>query len=510
MRAGNRLDKIGVQAALFKQFQGSFTAPVIADGADQSNVIAQSPQGDGNVEWSTAEIILFVDDIPQQFTDAQDAHGSSRSSAPDSREANLSKKVYAKIGLIVYISSANMSVSALRVSPLESQAFAPMNRAIERLKRTKNALNGDGKAVGPKYRTIFESLKESILSGEYGQGARLPSETDLVRRFGVSRMTIVKAIKELQNLGLVVRRVGSGTYANSPAEQESRLFGLLIPELGQTEIFEPICKGMANAPFAASHSLLWGSAPGENQSKEQVTEQLCQQYIGRRVAGVFFAPLELTPGKDEVNRRIITALARAKIPVVLLDRCFLPYPMRSKYDLIGIDNRRTAYIATEHLVRAGAKRIAFLGKPFSASTVDARIAGYREALSSHGFPRSEDLVTRGDPGDEDLIRRVLNRQKPDAFLCANDHTAATLMRTLIRLDRRIPEDVRIVGIDDVKYASLLPIPLTTQHQPCLDIGRVAMSAMLERLTYPEMPTRDILLNCHLVVRQSCGGPSLPS
>lgn len=379
-----------------------------------------------------------------------------------------------------------------------------MTKAIERLKKARTALNRDDEPVGPKYRAIFESLKESILAGEYGHGARLPSETDLVRRFGVSRMTIVKAIKELQNLGLVVRRVGSGTYAHSPADQESRLFGLLIPELGQTEIFEPICKGMANAPFGASHSLLWGTAPGQNQSKEQAADQLCQQYIARRVSGVFFAPLELTPAKDEVNRRIIASLARAKIPVILLDRCYLPYPMRGKYDLVGIDNRRTAFTATAHLVRAGAKRIAFLGKPFSASTVDARIAGYREALLAYGFPRSEDLVTRGDPADERLVRSVLERQKPDAFLCANDHTAATLMRTLIQLDRRIPEDVRIVGIDDVKYASLLPIPLTTQHQPCLDIGRVAMAAMLERLNDPELPTRDILLNCHLVIRQSCG------
>jgi GntR family transcriptional regulator, arabinose operon transcriptional repressor len=379
-----------------------------------------------------------------------------------------------------------------------------MNKAIERLKKTKAALSENGSAAGPKYRAIFESLKESIVAGEYRNGARLPSETDLVRRFGVSRMTIVKAIKELQSLGLVVRRAGSGTYASPTREQESTLFGLLIPELGQTEIFEPICKGMANAPSAASHSLLWGNAPGQEQSKEQVTEQLCHQYIGRRVAGVFFAPLELTPAKDEVNRRVMAALARAKIPVILLDRCFLPYPMRSKYDLVGIDNRRTAYIATEHLIGAGAKRIAFLGKPFSASTVDARIAGYREALSSHKFPRNEDLVTRGDPGDEALIRSVLDRQKPDAFLCANDHTAATLMRTLIALGRRIPRDIRIVGIDDVKYAGLLPIPLTTQHQPCLDIGRVAISAMLERLDNPELPTRDILLNCHLVVRQSCG------
>lgn len=385
-----------------------------------------------------------------------------------------------------------------------------MNKAIERLKRTRTALKEDSDAAGPKYRAVFESLKESILAGDYAPGARLPSETDLVRRFGFSRMTIIKAIKELQNLGLVVRRVGSGTYANYLAEQESRMFGLLIPELGQTEIFEPICKGMANTPVVASHSLLWGSTPGEDQPKEQVTEQLCQQYIARRVSGVFFAPLELSPAKDEVNRRIIAALGRAKVPVVLLDRCFLPYPMRSKYDLIGIDNRRTAYVATEHLIRAGAKRVAFLGKPFSASTVDARIAGYREALASNGLLEGEDLVTRGDPGDEALIRTVLDRQKPDGFLCANDHTAATLMRTLIQLDRRIPEDIRIVGVDDVKYASLLPIPLTTQQQPCLDIGRVAMSAMLERLNHPELPSRDILLNCRLVVRKSCGGGPSPA
>lgn len=379
-----------------------------------------------------------------------------------------------------------------------------MNEAMDRLKRARAALDQSGQDAGPKYRVIFESLRESIVAGEYGPGARLPSEADLVRRFGVSRMTIVKAIKELQNQGLVVRRMGSGTYTAAQKGHDNRLFGLLIPELGQTEIFEPICQGMASTPFAANHSLLWGTTPAQNQGKEQVAEQLCQQYIGQKVSGVFFAPLELTPSKDEVNRRILAAFDRAKIPVVLLDRCFLPYPQRSKYDLVGIDNRRTGYTATEHLVRAGATRIAFLGKKLSASTVDARIAGYREALFAHKLLRDEDLVTRGDPGDESLIRQVLHDQKPDAFLCANDHTAANLMQTLIRLNRRIPEDIRIVGIDDVKYASLLSIPLTTQHQPCLDLGRVAMSAMLERADSPELPPRDILLNCRLVVRKSCG------
>jgi GntR family transcriptional regulator of arabinose operon len=378
---------------------------------------------------------------------------------------------------------------------------------MERIRKTKDVLDQADETDRPKYQLIFESLKDGILSGEYAQGARLPSENDLVRRFSVSRMTIVKAIKELQQIGLVVRRMGSGTYVSSTTVGTSRLFGLLIPELGQTEIFEPICQGMANSPLASHHSLLWGNSIGLNQAKEQAAEELCQKYISNRVSGVFFAPLELSPAMDEVNRRITAALDRANIQVVLLDRCYFPYPSRSKYDLVGIDNRRTAYGAVEHLVKAGARKIAFLGKSLSATTVDARIAGYREAVLAHGFGREEDLVFRADPNDDKQLRAILDRHRPDAFLCANDLTAANLMQSLIRLGVRIPEEIRIVGIDDVKYAKLLPIPLTTQHQPCLDIGRIAVSTMLDRLENPDLPTRDISLSCRLIVRKSCGEKS---
>lgn len=356
----------------------------------------------------------------------------------------------------------------------------------------------------PKYKIIFDALRNGILAGEYKDGARLPSEAELERRFGASRMTVVKAVRQLQQMGLVVRRVGSGTYVSSPGDRGSRLFGLLIPELGQTEIFEPICQGMAKFTQTSKHSLLWGNAVSDTEKKEQSAEHLCHQYIAQGVSGVFFAPLEYTPIKDQVNTRIVAALDRAKIPVVLLDRCFAAYPHRSRYDLVGIENRRTAFQATEHLIKAGGKRIAFFARRFSASSVDARIAGYREALFAHKMLRDEDLVYASDPADQSFLKTILDDHKPDAFLCANDRTAASLMQSLASLGRRVPEDIRIMGIDDVKYASLLTTPLTTQHQPCLDIGATAMSTMLQRLDYPELPTRDILLSCHLVVRKSCG------
>ena len=175
--------------------------------------------------------------------------------------------------------------------------------------------------------------------------------------------------------------------------------------------------------------------------------------------------------------------------------------------MVGIDNRRTAYLATEHLITAGAKRIAFFARPDSAPTVDARIAGYREALLSLSQQRDHDLVRLGDPSDATFVQSILKKDRPDSFLCANDLTAGGLMQTLISLGRNIPRDIRIVGIDDVKYARLLPVPLTTQHQPCRDIGRVALAVMLDRISNPDLPPRDVLLGCQLMVRQSCGSSS---
>jgi len=358
-----------------------------------------------------------------------------------------------------------------------------------------------------KYRQILEKLQDDMSTGRYKPGKRLPSETELVKRFGACRMTVFRAMRELQSLGLVTRRVGSGTFVSSRPNTGSHVFGLLIPELGQTEIFEAICQGMMEAQEAMHHSLLWGNAVSQDQEKEQAAEQLCEHYISRRVSGVFFAPVEFSTNRVQSNHHIVAALDRARIPVVLLDRCLEPYPQRSKYDLVGIDNRRTGYLATEHLIKVGAKRIAFLARPNSAPTVDARIAGYREALLLQSKRPANDLVNIGDASDAKFIKSILKKQRPDAFVCANDLTAGNLMHTLISLGQRIPEDIRIVGIDDVKYARLLPVPLTTLHQPCRDIGRIAMTVMLDRIANPDLPPRDVLLACELIVRKSCGGLS---
>jgi len=350
--------------------------------------------------------------------------------------------------------------------------------------------------AGPKYQQVFNVLHQDILSGKYKPGGKLPSEAALVKQFGTSRITVGRAVRDLRQQGLVERRAGSGTYVREAKSGASGfMFGLLIPELGETEIFEPICEGMAGAPEAGQHALLWGATNSSAGTKEERAWQLCEQYISRRVAGVFFAPLELTPSKDEVNHRIVRALEKARIPLVLLDRCILPYPHRSPHDLVGIDNRRAGYLATEHLLKLGRRRVFFFAQPNSAPTVEARVAGYREALHAYGIAPN---AVASDAA------RILKTAHPDGFVCANDRTAGQLMQRLMALRVRVPKDVAIVGMDDVEYATLLPVPLTTIHQPCRAIGEAAMSVMLERVARPAMLTRDVLLDCRLVVRESCG------
>src|SRR2546421_11655132 len=177
--------------------------------------------------------------------------------------------------------------------------------------RRRTVLESDG----PKYRQVFERLSRDILAGKYKAGQKLPSEAALIRQFGTSRITIGRAVRELKEQGLVERVPGSGTYVcKTPAgEGAGALFGLLIPNLGDMEIFEPICQGIAGAFGENKYALLWGRTDSTRAGRDEQALNLCRQFVERNVAGTFFAPLELTPAKDQTNLHIVRELEKARI-----------------------------------------------------------------------------------------------------------------------------------------------------------------------------------------------------
>lgn len=355
---------------------------------------------------------------------------------------------------------------------------------------------------GPKYKRIYSALRQALADRPYSPGNKMPSENELVESFGASRPTVRRALAQLEAEGFIERRMGAGTLILPQNTNKSLVFGLLIPELGMTEIFEPICQGISQAHVGGQHDLLWGPTSSPGVSEEVQAQHLCRYYIDRNVSGVFFAPMEHFAGGDEANLSITQALDEAHIPVILLDRDVALFPARSKYDVVGINNLRAGYILAEHLLLSGSRRIAFLAHLYSAHTVEARIAGFQLAIRYHLGPEAEALVKWGDPSDVAAMREFLDRAKPDAIICANDFTAAQLLTTLNDLGIQVPSQMRVAGMDDVKYASLLQTPLTTIHQPCQDLGATALFAMLNRIANPTAPSRDFLLDVKLVVRKS--------
>ncbi len=369
----------------------------------------------------------------------------------------------------------------------------------------------DASPIASRHEQVSRQLRDDLVAGRYGEEGRLPSEAQLARRFSVSRPTVTRALQSLVEEGLVERRAGAGTFATliggrKRSALRTRVLALLIPDLGNTEIFQIIGGKIASLARVYNYSLVWG---GSGESKldadpcPQHSEELCRQFIERRVSGVFFAPYELAPERDEINRRLATMLREADIPVILVDRDFVSYPFRSDFDLVGIDNVAGGYILAEHLLKLGCRRLHFVAYPLSAPTVNARIAGVREALVASRIEPDPNWVHIGPLDNKSFVRSLI-AGRPDAFICANDHTAALLLRALHQNEVDVPTDVRVVGFDDAKFAALVSPALTTARQPCSELAVAAFHAMLERQAEPNLPPRHMMIMPQLVVRDSSG------
>lgn len=360
-----------------------------------------------------------------------------------------------------------------------------------------------------KHRQISRELLSEIAANRFAPTGRLPSESQLVEKYGVSRPTVARALRDLQEQGIIERRVGSGSYVRNavPAAIDNRQLGLLIPDRGTTEIFDVICGEIATLARVHDYGLLWGSSTRRSPIDAAVVEgaeRLCDQFIEKKVSGVFFAPIEHTELQDQFNRTIVERLRQNGIAVVLLDRDYLTFPARSDNDLVTIDNFAGGYTLAEHLVRMGCQRFAFVAPPFSAQTIHSRLAGIREALSKFELPPPKQFLHVGESETQKLSSLIEGSNRVDAIICANDRFAALMLRSLEQAGCKVPHDVRLAGFDDVRYASLLSVPLTTMHQPCRDIAVTAFRAMIDRITEPTLPARQLLISARLVIRESCG------
>ncbi len=367
-----------------------------------------------------------------------------------------------------------------------------------------------------KHQQIYDRVLVGILEGKYLPGKQIPTEQDLATLFNASRPTVGKALRELERKGFLYRKRGSGTYVKEPSQIQGHKLGILVPgvSLESGELFGAMVSQMSREASERGFAMLLNDSPSGNE--DQIIEQakkIAQELIELHVSGVFFLPMELSPQRWSINEDIADAFDQAGVAVVLLDRDVNLTTKRSKYDLIGINNERAAYNLTEHLVKSGCKKIDFLTGTDKSSAIRDRITGYQGALADNGLKFDENNIHKIDmnptrnPDPEEIQQKIqdfVNQRKPDAVVCVSDRKAAMLMKCLIKMKKKIPDDIRIVGFDDLAFISYLPVQLTTVRQPSDTLAREAVRTLIDRIQNPDLPARDITVATQLIVRDSCG------
>ena len=350
-----------------------------------------------------------------------------------------------------------------------------------------------------KYSDVFDALKEEIVGGKYCAGSVFPSHAMIARRFGISNLTAVKVVEKLKDAGLVCSQQGRGTFVTR--QGASRKIGILVPDIGQSELFSKIVHEIVQCAQNAGYLTLFGDiASPDAEFRAQKAEALARDFVAQGVAGVIFQPVEFTENQEVVNRRILETFDRAGIPVVFCDCDLMDSSVCSGYDVVGVNNFEVGGAMYDHVVACGARRISFLLRPNSSRSHWNRCQGALLRTMAKG--QRPCAVLQADPGDLNAVRRHLRRQRPDAIICPNDKTAARLLHVLDKLGYAVPDDVLLVGCDDTSLSRLTTPALTTVHLPCDQIGAEAFRRLLERIAHPDVPTQERFLSFKLISRES--------
>ena len=366
---------------------------------------------------------------------------------------------------------------------------------------TFDAHNGNGVIVNKKsYKEILETLKTDILSGKYSSCHAFPSVGTLVRKFGVARGTVHHAFDELAHQGLISRKQGRGTFVTNNAT--SRKIGLIVPGVACTDFFQPIVSEINQLARKEDYTLLFAEVCSmDREERIHQVRELAAEFIKKRVAGVIYEPLAEPGGKD-ANEHILRVFNRARVPVVLIDCDIVPFPQRSDYDVVGVNDIEAGAKIAEHLLSVGAKKIHFLISKLCPTTFLNRLYGAEAELIRAGkFKKGS--VLYAEPEDIAALKRHIRKNgKPDAFVCSNDPNAVVFSKTLEAAGLSIPRDVMLTGFADMPMASLMTPTLTTIRQDRNQLGGVAFHRLLQRISDPDLPANEILFPAPLVVRES--------
>jgi GntR family transcriptional regulator, arabinose operon transcriptional repressor len=357
-------------------------------------------------------------------------------------------------------------------------------------------------------RQLTNYFRERILDGRLPAGTRLPTDNELADEYQLSRDTVRQALAILADEGLIERVQGRGTFVcqppatstSTPIIQEQKQIGLLLNRDTCSQQYTDIMIGLEQAVKLHGYTISFSYVDGDQEQQARDIARMQTNHL----AGLIIYPASNTGYTDAVLQ-----LQAINFPVVFIDR-YLPH---LSTDYVGVDNRGGSYRATEHLIILGHRRIGFIfihqETPDNTSSVHERLQGYREALQKYGVPYDPSLVVADLVSEHDSIQQNLSAflQRPDrptAIFAVNDALALDIMQAAHSLHLRVPQDLALIGFDDLHFSARVNPPLTTIAQSFFDIGLRAGTLLISRIEGITGSPKHIELPTNLIIRESCG------
>lgn len=351
----------------------------------------------------------------------------------------------------------------------------------------------------PKYEEIKQELLEEIRQGEFLPGHSFISESMICRRFGVSRITAVRALNDLVQQGVLTRRQGKGTFVTGdpdlhiqlPCETSPRLLACICNQLHGQHIISLI-RGVQHACREAGYNLLLFDSTESPKTEALNLERATES--GAR--GIIINPIQ-----GSANLKPFKTLLSHGSPLVMTDHY---YPALST-DVVVFDNVALGYKLTECMINMGHRYIAAVWVGPESTSVRDRLTGYRQALVERGLPIIRDLCPPisyedlSQEGREELIASWFAAPyRPTAILAVNGYLLDQVVTALTKLRINIPKDVVLGSMDNGGPPRALALAAAVMDLPSYEMGIGAVNLLLDRVGQnEEKPTQQMVLPVHL-------------
>ncbi|HMP81352.1 MAG TPA: LacI family DNA-binding transcriptional regulator [Verrucomicrobiota bacterium] len=332
---------------------------------------------------------------------------------------------------------------------------------------------------------------------------------DIAAQAGVSVMTVSKALRDERDVSaatksrikLLAQQMGyvPDSSAQGLRTRTTKMFGLVI-----STITNPIFARVVYAIEERARELGYDVLLAHTQNLPSREEECIRRLLSRRVDGMFISPVY----RMEQEARIYQELLNRQVPTILLGP---PAPFCASFASVQIEEMVASYTATQHLIRLGHRRIAYLTGPIVAPWARERFEGYRRALREAGIEVDDRLVFDAgstiEEGAKAGLEMMNERCDATAVQAVNDLVAIGCAETLLNQGLSIPDDISVVGFGNVLAAEHFRVPLTTVGQPKFRLGIAAVDAMLKLMRNERVDNRR--MPAELIVRDSSAAASLP-